>query len=47
MGIGSVVAFPGDSYVLFALASIIFFYGAFPFMKGLFQEVGKGHPGMC
>jgi Cu2+-exporting ATPase len=46
LSIEKVVAFPGDSYVLFALSSIVFFYGAFPFMKGLFQEVGKGQPGM-
>jgi len=46
LGIEEIIAFPGDSYVLFALSSFIFFYGAFPFLKGLFQEVGKGQPGM-
>ena len=46
LGIEEIIAFPGDSYVLFALSSIVFFYGAFPFLKGLFQEVGKGQPGM-
>jgi Cu2+-exporting ATPase len=45
-GIQNVIKFQGDSYVLFALSSVIFFYGAFPFLKGLFQEVGKGQPGM-
>lgn len=40
------VGFRGDSYVLFALSSIVFFYGAFPFIKGLFREVGRGQPGM-
>jgi len=46
LGIEEIIAFPGDSYVLFALSTIVFFYGAFPFLKGLFQEVGKGQPGM-
>ena len=46
LGIEEIIAFPGDSYVLFALSSIVFFYGAFPFLKGLFQEVGRGQPGM-
>jgi len=45
-GIEDIIGFPGDSYVLFAVSSIIFFYGAFPFLNGLFQEVGKGQPGM-
>ena len=46
LGIEEIIVFPGDSYVLFALSSIVFFYGAFPFLKGLFQEVGRGQPGM-
>jgi len=45
-GIQDVLSFPGDSYVLFIFSSIVFFYGAYPFLKGLFQEVGKGQPGM-
>jgi Cu2+-exporting ATPase len=45
VGIEDIIAFPGDSYVLFALSSIVFFYGGFPFTKGLFNEVGKGQPG--
>ena len=27
--------FPGDSYLVFAISSVIFFYGGFPFLKGL------------
>jgi Cu2+-exporting ATPase len=46
LGIENSLDFAGDSYVLFALSSLVFFYGAFPFLKGLFQEVGKGQPGM-
>jgi Cu2+-exporting ATPase len=46
LGITGALDFPGDRYVLFGLSSIIFFYGAYPFLKGLFQEVGSGKPGM-
>ncbi len=46
LGITVALDFPGDRYVLFGLSSIIFFYGAYPFLKGLFQDVGSGKPGM-
>jgi Cu2+-exporting ATPase len=46
LGIEEIIAFPGDAYVLFALSSIVFFYGGYPFAKGSFQEIGKGQPGM-
>ena len=29
------IKFPGDIYVLFGLSTIIFFYGGWPFLKGL------------
>ena len=35
-----------DNYVLFALSSFVFFYGGYPFLKGLFKEIGKIQPGM-
>jgi len=38
--------FNGDRYVQFALSSIIFFYGGWPFLKGLADEVKKKEPGM-
>lgn len=38
--------FNGDNYVLFALSSIIYFYGGYPFLKGLVEELGKKTPGM-
>jgi Cu2+-exporting ATPase len=38
--------FTGDSYVQWALATIIFFYGGWPFLKGLFSELSKKNPGM-
>jgi Cu2+-exporting ATPase len=38
--------FPGSQYVLFALSSIVFFYGGWPFLKGLFDEAKAKSPGM-
>lgn len=38
--------FKGDNYILFALASVIFFYGGLPFLKGLAEELKKKAPGM-
>jgi Cu2+-exporting ATPase len=46
LGLRERLSFPGDDYVEFALASAVFLYGGWPFLKGLFQEVGKGRPGM-
>ncbi len=40
------IAFGGSGYVLFALSSVVFFYGGWPFLKGLADEVGKRNPGM-
>jgi Cu2+-exporting ATPase len=45
-GIERWVAFPGDSMVLFLLASLVYFYGGWPFLKGLFSEVSSRRPGM-
>ncbi|WP_371930961.1 heavy metal translocating P-type ATPase [Lewinella sp. JB7] len=38
--------FPGQLYVLFALSSIVYFFGGWPFLKGLLEELGKGAAGM-
>jgi len=40
------LVFPGNFYVLFVLSSLVFFYGGWPFLKGLKKEVAKGAPGM-
>ncbi len=40
------IGFSGDVYVRFILASIIFFYGGYPFLKGLYDEVKARQPGM-
>jgi len=38
--------FTGASYILFALSTVIFFYGGWPFLKGLLKELGEKQPGM-
>ena len=45
-GFEGLLTFQGDSYVLFALASFVFFYGGWPFLKGLVTEVKARLPGM-
>jgi len=35
-----------QTYILLTLAAIIYFYGGWPFLKGLTQEVRKLQPGM-
>ncbi len=46
LGLTDALSFAGDSYVLFALSTVIFFYGGRPFLKGLVEEVGGKQPGM-
>lgn len=40
------VSFPGDSYVLLGLSTFIFFYGGWPFLTGLVDELKEKQPGM-
>src|SRR5690606_2735284 len=42
----TILSFTGDRYVLFVLSSIIFFYGGWPFLKGLVNELSSRKPGM-
>jgi len=46
LGLIDVFNFSGDSYVLFALSSFVFFYGGWPFLKGFFNELRAKSPGM-
>ncbi len=46
LGLGSALRFTGDVYVLFAFSSAVFFYGGYPFLKGIFNELKKATPGM-
>ncbi|MBW1988608.1 MAG: heavy metal translocating P-type ATPase [Deltaproteobacteria bacterium] len=43
---GYTFAFAGDSYVQFALATVVYFYGGRPFLGGMAGELKKAQPGM-
>ena len=38
--------FTGSQYILFALSTVVFFYGGWPFLKGFVNEVKTKSPGM-
>ncbi len=40
------ISFAGSKYILLALSSVVFFYGGWPFLKGLVDEVKAKNPGM-
>ena len=46
VGLGEVISFPGDIYVLFGFSSAVFWYGGWPFLKGMFDELKTRKPGM-
>jgi Cu2+-exporting ATPase len=46
IGIDNAIRFSGDLYVLFALSSVVFFYGGYPFLRGLFDDLKSSKPGM-
>ena len=46
LGLEEAISFPGDRYVLFVLSSAVFFYGGYPFLKGLYDELMSRQPGM-
>ncbi|MGI9014405.1 MAG: hypothetical protein ACR2GY_09170 [Phycisphaerales bacterium] len=46
VGLEESLHFPGDSFVQFAFATAVYFYGGWPFLKGLFDELRKRLPGM-
>jgi Cu2+-exporting ATPase len=46
LGLEEWFAFPGSPYALFGLASIVYFYGGWPFLRGLASELRDGQPGM-
>ena len=46
LGLAEAIRFTGDLYILFALSSLIFFYGGYPFLKGIFDELKSAQPGM-
>jgi Cu2+-exporting ATPase len=46
LGLGESIRFFGDQYVLFGLSSVVFFYGGYPFLKGVLSELRATRPGM-
>ena len=46
VGLGKLIRFPGDLYVLFVLSSIVYFYGGYPFFKGFYNQLKSRVPGM-
>ena len=45
-GLSGALRFPGDQYVLFLLASFVYVYGGYPFLKGIVNELRARLPGM-
>jgi Cu2+-exporting ATPase len=46
LGLEPTLAFPGDRWILLVLGTVVFIYGGWPFIKGLFNELRKAQPGM-
>ena len=46
LGFGNAWRFGGDSYVLALISSAVYFYGGWPFLKGLKEEFDRRNPGM-
>ncbi|AQT70127.1 Copper-exporting P-type ATPase B [Anaerohalosphaera lusitana] len=40
------IEFTGEQYIQLVLATVIYFYGGLPFLKGLYKELKKKQPGM-
>jgi Cu2+-exporting ATPase len=45
-GVGETLRFSGDTYLLFVFSLLLFFYGGYPFLKGLAHESRARRPGM-
>ncbi|MGD2084251.1 MAG: copper-translocating P-type ATPase [Chromatiales bacterium] len=46
LGLERALAFPGDRHVQLGLATIVYFYGGWPFLTGLASELRQRAPGM-
>ena len=46
IGIQDSVSFEGSKYLLFTFSSFVFFYGGWPFLSGLANELKNKNPGM-
>jgi Cu2+-exporting ATPase len=46
VGLRDTIHFSRDVYVLFGFSSAVFWYGGWPFLKGMFKEIKSRQPGM-
>jgi Cu2+-exporting ATPase len=46
LGLDALLTFEGDAFVLFALSSVVYLYGGWPFLVGFSAELRRGRPGM-
>ncbi len=46
VGLNNSFTFTGDLFLLFILASFVYFYGGYPFFKGFYSEIVSRKPGM-
>jgi len=46
LGLGDTIRFGGDQYLVFAFSSAVFFFGGYPFLKGIVGELRAARPGM-
>jgi len=46
LGVPGILAFPGSTFVLFALSAAVYVYGGRPFLKGFVREMRARTPGM-
>ena len=46
LGFGEALRFAGSSFVLFGMSTFVFFYGGWPFLKGVLAELRKRQTGM-
>ena len=46
LGIGEALQFPGDLIALWGFSSVVFVYGGWPFLKGIYEELADRKPGM-
>ncbi len=46
LGLGTTLRFSGDLVLSFILSTIVFFYGGWPFLTGMIEELKKKTPGM-
>ena len=46
LGLEEAIRFTADLFVLFAFSSVVFLYGGWPFLKGIYLELGNRRPGM-